>query len=382
MVMGISALAEDTKIAGDYTVQTWIELRKQLLGDSPQKEDWEKAFKIFKKRVESRFLDPIDKIIQDKEKKGEGFAAAALQCVLIEFLQALFEGKIYRPPLSKAEVEKRSELSGIPDTAKIRNHCEPNEYAKSKDLFVDFLVTHEPFKNDFPTNRILANKVFTTIRCGLLHEAATKEDSKIRAENGEFLIEETSEGVIFYRNKFQSSLKEFLENYKSRLLQDDLLKENFIRKMDDICQIKRKYYFAYGSNMDKSQLRKRINYWYYWTKGYIKDYEFTYNKKGKDGAKANLHKKEGGKVFGICYEIDENGLAILQEKYEKGYDLLDVCVKVKSTYIFAQTFISTEITEDKPTREYVDLVVKGANDFFSEEEEYINRFLKFKTEDE
>jgi hypothetical protein len=94
------ALAGNVKIAGDYTINDWKTLKKHLPTDTnPNNNCWHEAFNIFELRVKTRFLNPINTILQmyPKKGRGEGFSAVALQCILIEFFEAFYQGKIYNP---------------------------------------------------------------------------------------------------------------------------------------------------------------------------------------------------------------------------------------------------------------------------------------------
>jgi len=44
------------------------------------------------------------------------------------------------------------------------------------------------------------------------------------------------------------------------LILSDKLKKAFIRKMDDLCQMERIYYFAYGSNLNYDIINKRTGF--------------------------------------------------------------------------------------------------------------------------
>ena len=156
-------MKKDFKIAGRYTVNHWKKLRDKLpIDEDSDNKCWNKAYKIFKRRVESRFLNPINAILKMHPEKGrgEGFSVVALQCILIEFFEAFYQGRKY--------------------ACKETKDLETNEYNKSRDLFISFLETHPPFSNFFTSSNNWANYYFEDVRCGLLHEAATKDRVIIR----------------------------------------------------------------------------------------------------------------------------------------------------------------------------------------------------------
>jgi hypothetical protein len=85
----------DFKIAGNFKVTDWKNLRENLSTDDVENtENWDKVFNIFKVRVETRFLNPINEILRmyPDGGKGEGFSVVALQCILIEFFEAFYKG--------------------------------------------------------------------------------------------------------------------------------------------------------------------------------------------------------------------------------------------------------------------------------------------------
>lgn len=199
----IASSANNFKIAGRYTVNHWKMLRDKLpIDEDANNKCWKKAFKIFKRRVDTRFINPINAILSmnaGKKGKGEGFSVVALQCVLIEFFEAFYQGRIYA-------CKKNEDLL-------------PNEYNKSRALFVSFLQTHPPFSNWFDSENNWANYFFEDVRCGLLHEAATKDRVVIRTEKEQDkceLIEkeENTDKVILYRTPFQKALENILKIMK------------------------------------------------------------------------------------------------------------------------------------------------------------------------
>lgn len=92
---------------------------------------WREAAKdYFHQRLFSRYLEPIGVLQDHGTYTGEGFSIAAIQCTLIEFLESTVQGLTYR-------YRRGATTLG------------PYEYSNSKDLFVSFLKTRDPFSNDF-----------------------------------------------------------------------------------------------------------------------------------------------------------------------------------------------------------------------------------------
>jgi len=205
----------DIHIAGSLTTDDWNKLRATLNpGGDPA--IWGKAFEdYFHTRLSLRYLGPI-KVLQDNGTlRGEGFSIVAIQCSLVEFLESTVQGKSYR------FCPKGAPLLG------------PYEYSSSSDIFVSFLLNRTPFKNDFKDNDI-ARDFYVGVRCGLLHEARTKNGWTILArESGGHTIDASQK--IVYRDNVQESLLSFVEWYKGALTSDNSLQEAFLRKFDSLC---------------------------------------------------------------------------------------------------------------------------------------------------
>lgn len=351
----MAKISDDTKISKNKTVGDWKELRKNLLQNeydsSLVEEYWKEAFdEFFKARVETRYLKPIEAIQSSGNQEGEGFSIVALQCLLIEFLEVFYQGKIY--------TTKKEDLG-------------PKEYCSSREIFKDFLTSHSPFNKYFVES--FAAKFYDNVRCGLLHSTFTKLNWVIRAGNENTpLVEEKDENgskiFVIYRNPITNALKRYLEDYENELLteKNKERRENFIRKMDDICQIEHMHYFAYGSNINKKHFKKekKINFHSYEV-GFLKEYEFVFNKKSdKDGtSKANICSKPGCEVWGCCYEIEKDDWKKLLDAEKKYKPLKNVDIEVNSgRKIKADTLISNYTLDTLPSQEYLQIIIKGAKE--------------------
>lgn len=295
-----SSMPADTRIAGHKTVSDWLALRRKLLADTNDKQNWREAYDFFRLRIDTRFLKPIQSILSINERLGEGHSASALQCVLMEFLEALFQGKVYRPPISEEELASRSRRLRI-DRELLAQHVQPDQYTASASLFVSFLTTRKPFAEDF--SRQQASTFYRDIRCGLLHEAATKSRSKVWAEkegDPTCLVDDVNNGIIVYRNAMQEALLSCINAYREQLLGSEAVQACFIRKMDDIAQVDRCSYFAYGSNLNRAQFRSRVEHIHSAVRVRLKDYAFRYNKKSDDStSKANIEYSKESDVWGV-----------------------------------------------------------------------------------
>lgn len=359
--MSKGKIQDDTFISAFINVAEWKNAREKLicgiLWGNGKKAEWKAAFELLYTRIRTRFLNPIDWILEKRHDVGEGFSVVALQCILIEFLEAFYQGKIFTT--SKAPQEF--------------------EYNSSKQLFSDFLMKHKPFSEHF-TTKANANGFFDNVRCGLLHEAATKKTSRINnAPTHDMLVlfeANDPSNMRIYRENFYRAIIEFVESYKSELLSSRALQINFIRKIDDICGIKHAYYFAYGSNMLPERLLERIRKYHTSFQASLSNHKFTYNKKSIDGtAKANIEPNDNAIVYGVCFEIDDDDFKILQE-YEGGYDRRNISINTsEGNETKAVTYISSSIDNTRvASDEYKELVLKGAN-YWGLNESYVSEYL-------
>ncbi len=372
----MSKIRNATKIAGSFTVQNWKEQRTELL--TIRREDagaWREAFDIFRHRVETRFLTPIDVILEKDIRKGEGFAIVALQCILVEFFEAFHQGKLYTMPMPREKQAVLADELGI-DEAMLRGHLQPNEYSSSWKLFGDFLKTHVPFRDVF-TSRKLRSTFYYHIRCGLLHEDATKGSSVIRdvcpdeGREDVFAERKADDGLdlIIYRTTFQKALRDYLETYMQELVESDPLKINYIRKVDDLCQIQRVYYFAHGPDMAQEHIESRIGFTHTQYTGRIRNYELTFDRPGNGaGSRSNITSREAGAAWGVCYEIDAEQLELLAEKHETDCDIVDVAFfyddrdEGDEKMILAKAFRARERSDAPPDPSHVRMTAVGARE--------------------
>jgi hypothetical protein len=206
----------DFQIAGSKTCEDWRIFRPKLVvgGDANV---WKQGFlDYFHARLSLRYFNPI-RILQDHSTyQGEGFSIVAIQCSLIEFLESTVRGLSYRYP-------RKGERLG------------PHEYSNSKDLFVSFLCERHPFSKEF--NGPIAQDFYEGVRCGLLHEARTKNDWTISGKGTPgSVIHVTQKGKVVYRNNFEAALLEFVGWYEQDLATNASLQEAFIRKFDSLCK--------------------------------------------------------------------------------------------------------------------------------------------------
>lgn len=206
----------DIYIAGRRTIDDWKSFQRTLTpgGDHVL---WQRAFdEYFYARLSTRYLGPIKILQQSGSLRGEGFSIVAIQCTLIEFLESTVQGISYR---YRPRRKGASQLG-------------PHEYSDSGNLFVRFLTVRQPFVRDFDARS--ARDFYEGVRCGLLHEARTKNGWTIRAKGpkGSAL---NVQGKIIYRDNFQNAILEFIDWYEEALRTDIAVQQAFIRKFNSLC---------------------------------------------------------------------------------------------------------------------------------------------------
>ena len=218
-----------------YGVDRWKEIRVGLDEKYNSSDEWKEAVDIFSRRIRRYYLNPINKLKDGIT--GEGFVIVTAQCALIETFAAFKEGKVYDRNKKESEIY----------------------YNNSRNLFVKFLTTESIFEGVFFNNNQTncphnAEQFYSKVRCGLMHEARTKDEwiihqdeenySKKRPKykkTGKFIKENNQHKKIIFRNQLQYALEEYFEQYKSKLKKSDekynKLRRLFARKLDDLYDI-------------------------------------------------------------------------------------------------------------------------------------------------
>jgi len=193
-------------IAPGYTDNDW----KQLDLDDDTSSGWATGIEILQARIKGRYLDPADLLVAEDEKirpakdRRFGFTILAIDCLLIETLQAFIEGKR--------------------DTKN-----------QSGRMFRNFLTTHPAFSLYF--NDQSADRFYRDFRCGILHHAEVPPDSVVWSVGP--LLRIDGKRMVINRTKFHEALKIEFESYLTDLAdsRNRVLRSNFRRKMNYICQV-------------------------------------------------------------------------------------------------------------------------------------------------
>lgn len=212
--------------------QKWNDLRPRLNKKYTNNGHWKKAIELYEARLNKKFFNPVRTIIKHQELKGEGFAIVTVLCSLIESLASFRKGEIYS-----------FNTVGLPSYY----------YRQSRDMYVKFLCSDDVFRDIFwskdsvgkppPKDLFDANDFYSSVRCGLLHEARTKGNwyinaTKKKVKKEKIFIEKRGNKIVILRTIMFHRLEACVANYLTDLQNDDKefdsLRRFFARKLDHI----------------------------------------------------------------------------------------------------------------------------------------------------
>lgn len=191
-------------IAPNFTDQDWNNL--DLDGNE---EDWQTAINAFEDRIKSRYIEPVDQLIEfekdlSHKNKRYGFTCLAIDMLLIETFQAFKEG--------------------LPDSK-----------GRSKSLFTKFLMESQCFSHYFK-NEKECKELYEQFRCGILHQAEVQGPVLVWSVGD--LIERDANPPTLNRVFFHRELKKEFEYYIGLLRNPNLadLRKTFRTKMESIVE--------------------------------------------------------------------------------------------------------------------------------------------------
>jgi gamma-glutamylcyclotransferase len=125
------------------------------------------------------------------------------------------------------------------------------------------------------------------------------------------------------------------------------------------------WYFAYGSNMSRAQMRSRAGEIAEDRPGRLQNYELVFNKKVRGGtAAANIRPAPGSVVLGVLYKINESSYRSL-DRFEGApvhyrriqIDVLDA----EGRPVPAEAYIATKVEKGlRPAPHYLKTILDGA----------------------
>ncbi len=139
------------------------------------------------------------------------------------------------------------------------------------------------------------------------------------------------------------------------------------------------YYFAYGSNMNLSQMRRRCPNSIFICRARLIGYKFVFDgcSKNRKGAVANIVKSEKEFVWGGVFKITNQCLVNLDkyEEYHRSYqrEILEVIDDEGKRYE-ALVYLREPKILGKPSEKYRQIVLDGAKDV-GIPEDYINTYI-------
>ncbi|MCB2353921.1 hypothetical protein [Clostridium estertheticum] len=194
----------ETFISARYKKEDFINLNLTM---TSVEEDWNKAIDIFEDRIRERYLNIIDKIMNDGCLVVDGFSVMALNCLMIETL------------------------------LQFKNGWDETPYRRNSMEYKRFLL--EEFSGVF-TNTELAQRFYTDIRCGILHSAQTKNGSQLTIDK-DYIVEfiHTSRGrsisvnVVGISRIIRDYFSDYVDKIKSNSNEDE--RHYFLEKMRYLC---------------------------------------------------------------------------------------------------------------------------------------------------
>jgi gamma-glutamylcyclotransferase (GGCT)/AIG2-like uncharacterized protein YtfP len=129
------------------------------------------------------------------------------------------------------------------------------------------------------------------------------------------------------------------------------------------------YYFAYGSNLDKKQMKERCPEYRPMTTAILPNYRLIFSgwSRAWHGGVATIRPFKGDKVKGAIYEITDKDPAKLDvyEGYPGNYTRMNVRVFDDDGKTWdVVTYVKTgKIEETRPSKEYADTIRRGYHDW-------------------
>jgi len=232
-------------ICSFFRAEEWSELRMQLVqGDENA---WSRAIHVFECRMKERFFSEIELLLRSGKTGSQsivpGFAIMALCCILVETLQAFYEGHVMEPPQTPENPCQYPEgdCLKVPLAVETTEKCAFPDHPCVKTpptarSFAHFLKG-SPHFSDF--NGRARSSFSIQIRNGLLHDAETRGGWLIReSDPKEKILERRGQHYVLNRSRFYSALNAEFKDYLVRLGDSTkhTLRNNFLKKMDNICQ--------------------------------------------------------------------------------------------------------------------------------------------------
>jgi hypothetical protein len=335
---------KETEIASGFKVGRYEQIRAALDIKDARTSEWQEVLSAFQRRIRERFLWPIRELARhDKRERDErptraGFSILALDCLLIDTIQSFREGRI-----STGEISPAASFKSFLNTPR----------------FLDF-------------NSKDREEFFQYVRNALLHNGETRKDWKIQISSDGLLFKDknTKTRTINRRLFHCGVLREF------RILCRELesstkVRQGFLRRMDALCGLNveplRNLYFAYGSNLLESEIKRDAKDAEAVGKAFLPCYrlEFTKHADSWGADAANIREHEAGTVWGFVYKLHDEDRKRLSKR-ENRYREIELTIFLKNgediTPVDVFTFQGKEgcAKHCGPSAEYLAVVIEGA----------------------
>jgi hypothetical protein len=337
----------NTEVASGFTVAQYRALREHLDIDNPDTEEWRQVLEAFHRRINERFLRPIeeltrydDLVIADRPMRS-GFAILALDCLLIDTIQSFREGRI--------------------GTGGNRSARSFKAFLRAK-AFADFSSRDR-------------EEFYNYVRNALLHNGETRHDWKIQIGLPRLLTKDPETGArTINRRKFHAAVLGEYSDFREMIsdLESAEARMCFLRRMDAICDWPTApgglLYFAYGSNLLDAEILRTAQIAVPIGKAYVLGQRLAFEKhsKTREGDAATLVSDAVSVVWGFVYQLDGKDMELLRAR-DGGYREIELDAVLlpdddTPTYSKVASFVAKEICEDRcgPSQSYLDLVIRGA----------------------
>lgn len=200
-----SLVSVKIEIAPGLTCKDWDQMSKTLDQSGAWSQQWGQLIQHIKERFQSRFLEPAATL---EKTKYAGFAVLALDCLLIESLQAFKSGR----------------------------HA--TDVKASRQAYREFLRNSSRFRSFFP-NDAAVDSFYKNVRNGLLHDGETRKGWLIKTNDKYYLIDYRQQPfVIINRKTFHRELvAEFTSHFEElRKANANAARANLYKAVEGLCR--------------------------------------------------------------------------------------------------------------------------------------------------
>lgn len=337
-----------TELASNFTVEQYHRLRQDLADPQANDDAWRELISAVQQRIEERFLTPVKELARfDNENElpyRPGFAILAIDCLLIDTIQSLREGRVTTGEVSPAHSFKTF---------------------LSSPRFANFAKRD---RSDF----------FTYVRNAILHNGETRKDWKVRIDSRRMLEHDPSTQTrTINRQLFHAAIEaEFRDLLLLVQSGNALVRKLFLRRLDAMAgfpiDAMRNFYFAYGSNLKDEECRRTAPTAEGYGIAFLPAHRLAFTKHSftRQGDAATIKEDPNSMVWGYIYRTTDNDKEALIKR-EGGYKEVAITVYLMSptpeddpTPVQAFTFAAIDKCPKRcgPPLTYIDLITAGARE--------------------